>query len=78
MERRKQFKEFLKREGVWDIFVQNRPDFLKHPSWFDQFVEDNSPEDLIIAAFLWPEDMEGLQYWSNLHDKWTRGLKCLN
>ena len=72
----KEFKRFLKEEGVFKAFQQNfQPGYLEETgtdsSSLKYFLETCSAVHVVSGAFCWGTTMQGFQFWKQIYSKWA-------
>ena len=72
----KEFKRFLKEEGVFKAFQQNfQPGYLveqgSDSSSLSSFLETCSIVHAVSGAFCWGTTMQGFQFWEHIYCKWA-------
>lgn len=72
----KEFKRFLKEEGVFKAFQQNfQPGYLAEQgsdsSSLNSFLETCSIKHAVSGAFNWGTTAQGFQFWLDLNFKWA-------
>jgi hypothetical protein len=68
----KLFVKFLKKNGVYNIYIKNlsekRHDYI---TFHKNLIRNGSPEELINLAFNWSSTKEGAHFWEVLHYSWN-------
>jgi uncharacterized circularly permuted ATP-grasp superfamily protein len=62
------FENFLKREGVFEKYLEN----LYEQD--EQLTEFEYPSEYVSAAFVWTDTNEGHNFWSDIDTKWYKEL----
>ena len=64
------FKRFLKENGIYQLWINNRSGSTYHPTLEDQFLDEVDFTGWIIGAFSWAYSKENFHFWKKVHLKW--------
>lgn len=70
---KEKFIEFLKRENVYERFVENFSLYRKGYTMEAFFkANEEDPQDFVSSAFIWVKD--DILFWDNIDQKWQEEL----